>query len=639
MFRIGDSAYNRVVNHAIHCVLMVVPWVPNAAVNAAIQMPVADPAVWYSADAGVSLSNGVVTQWDDLSGNGYHLTLSQGDPAYLSNATNGMPAVLFDGDDVLESNYAGETATLFVVGKTTAPDGSVQTYVSGGTTSGPGAWSFYADAPGTAGQAFTQHTLSGATVLTAQGSEADLITDTTYLQAGRLDKPAGTIELYSQGFLKGSGSVSDTYASASQLALGASYSPGLLYDGYLNGEINEVLIYDRVLNNTEVQKVQSYLTRWFGGYPTENNFLAASWVGDTDQHLYILQSEDAHTFTGAYASHDPIGDDVVRDPSIMYDQDTGYWWVTYTAGHWSVQTDYIGLARSKDGVFWDNVARIDTSSIAQGNPRSWAPEWVEDEDGWHVVVGLSSNGSGILEMYELHPTTKDFMSWSLPEKLTGLQNDVVDGMITLIGGVYHIWYTDRTVTPWLNVHATADSLTGPYTLDPDLQGNWYPVEASVEGPYVVQIAGDHWRMYFDQPGQGTKLIAGQSTGLYIDSYDGMQTWGPPNQMDSPAKRHLSIVNMSLIDLILTGDLNADGFVGLEDLDIVLSNWNQPVNPGDLLAGDPSNDGYVGLDDLDVVLSNWNSGTPQGAGLSDIPEPSSAGLILLGVIGFMLRHRN
>ncbi len=63
---------------------------------------------------------------------------------------------------------------------------------------------------------------------------------------------------------------------------------------------------------------------------------------------------------------------------------------------------------------------------------------------------------------------------------------------------------------------------------------------------------------------------------------------------------------------LDGDLNSDGFVGLDDLDIVLNNWNQNVTAGEWSQGDPSGDGFVGLDDLDIVLNNWNNGTPAAA---------------------------
>ena len=75
---------------------------------------------------------------------------------------------------------------------------------------------------------------------------------------------------------------------------------------------------------------------------------------------------------------------------------------------------------------------------------------------------------------------------------------------------------------------------------------------------------------------------------------------------------------------LPGDQNGDGYVGLDDLDIVLGSWNSSVPPGDARA-DVNGDGYVGLDDLDIVLNNWNTGTPP---VQAVPEPATAGLIAL-----------
>lgn len=60
--------------------------------------------------------------------------------------------------------------------------------------------------------------------------------------------------------------------------------------------------------------------------------------------------------------------------------------------------------------------------------------------------------------------------------------------------------------------------------------------------------------------------------------------------------------------LIDGDLNKDGYVGLDDLQIILDRWNQHVAPGNFFAGDPSGDGYVGLDDLQLILDNWNAGT-------------------------------
>ena len=83
---------------------------------------------------------------------------------------------------------------------------------------------------------------------------------------------------------------------------------------------------------------------------------------------------------------------------------------------------------------------------------------------------------------------------------------------------------------------------------------------------------------------------------------------------------------------LPGDLNGDGFVGGDDLDIVRSFWGQNVEAGNLLEGDPSGDGFVGGDDLDLVRSNWGQGTPPSP--QSVPEPGPVGLLLMG--GFCMK---
>ena len=86
---------------------------------------------------------------------------------------------------------------------------------------------------------------------------------------------------------------------------------------------------------------------------------------------------------------------------------------------------------------------------------------------------------------------------------------------------------------------------------------------------------------------------------------------------------------------LQGDLNGDGFVGIDDLNIVLGAWNQNVPPGNPLA-DPSGDGFVGIDDLNEVLGNWNAGTPPAP--SAVPEPASLTLLTIAAVSAMGRRR-
>lgn len=56
-----------------------------------------------------------------------------------------------------------------------------------------------------------------------------------------------------------------------------------------------------------------------------------------------------------------------------------------------------------------------------------------------------------------------------------------------------------------------------------------------------------------------------------------------------------------------GDANETNFVDVDDLNIVLSNWNKAVFFG--TNGDVDGSGFVDVDDLNEVLSNWNQGCP------------------------------
>ena len=55
-----------------------------------------------------------------------------------------------------------------------------------------------------------------------------------------------------------------------------------------------------------------------------------------------------------------------------------------------------------------------------------------------------------------------------------------------------------------------------------------------------------------------------------------------------------------------------------------------------LTGDPTGDGFVGIADLNIVLSNWNAGTPPGTG-NVIPEPVSAAMLTVGALSILRRR--
>ena len=121
--------------------------------------------------------------------------------------------------------------------------------------------------------------------------------------------------------------------------------------------------------------------------------------------------------------------------------------------------------------------------------------------------------------------------------------------------------------------------------------------------------------------------------------------GPFNASDGTTWDNVTITTGVIPEL--AGDLNGDGFVGQDDLNIVLGDWgNMP--PGDPRA-DPSGDGFVGQDDLNPVLADWGQGTPPvtlaGSSLSAaaVPEPQSLLLAVIAIAGALpfcriQRHR-
>lgn len=157
-----------------------------------------------------------------------------------------------------------------------------------------------------------------------------------------------------------------------------------------------------------------------------------------------------------------------------------------------------------------------------------------------------------------------------------------------------------------------------------------------------------YQIDFVEPGTGIPIDAGPLLGelpvfsppmpwfhdvgnnLLVPGFDGSSL--EPFVFASPDEG-FGVSGVADFPIPLQGDLDGDGFVGIDDLNLVLSNWNQSVPPADP-AADPSGDGFVGIDDLNAVLGNWNASAPPSA--SAVPEPAS--MFVLGMMGFAMLRR-
>jgi hypothetical protein len=79
--------------------------------------------------------------------------------------------------------------------------------------------------------------------------------------------------------------------------------------------------------------------------------------------------------------------------------------------------------------------------------------------------------------------------------------------------------------------------------------------------------------------------------------------------------------------LLPGDANGDDAVDINDLTIVLANYNQSGNWG---FGNFNGDNKVDINDLTIVLAHYN----QSLGASAVPEPSCLALVSVGAIGWL-----
>ena len=190
----------------------------------------------------------------------------------------------------------------------------------------------------------------------------------------------------------------------------------------------------------------------------------------------------------------------------------------------------------------------------------------------------------------------------------------------------------ETAQSWTN--GFSDSKNNVYTYNP------YPGQ-SLSPATQRQFLADMAQKLIDAGGLGvitwgTEWVGSEGVLAYADQWGDGSSWENNTYWDFDNNLHDGINWMADIqDLYgpdeIEGDLDGDGFVGLDDLDIVLGSWNQSVTAGS--AADPTGDGFVGLDDLDVVLGNWNAGTPASA---VIPEPM--GPVVFGLFAPMLLKR-
>jgi hypothetical protein len=198
---------------------------------------------WVSADQGVvTNTSDDVIRWQDLSGNENHYNITVGSGAKLqASSMNGEPAVRFNNSAIMNSpNFVTSPYTMFVVGKMNG--GSSRRLVSSGSINWLIGWY--------GGNHEVMY--AGASWVQAPWAPPGNLTDS---------------KLYST---TSSGSLTSFYRNGSLVATSvlALPAPGIIslggstiYPEQSNGDVAEVLVYNKVLSDGERQEVENYLNK------------------------------------------------------------------------------------------------------------------------------------------------------------------------------------------------------------------------------------------------------------------------------------------------------------------------------------------------------------------------------------------
>jgi hypothetical protein len=228
--------------------------------------------LWLDATRIAQADSTSVATWADQSGNGYDATQggSAARPTYIASGLNGLPVVRFDGtDDVMSlgasalgmiRNVAG--ATVFVVVK--YPSNNLTNnllFISISSVSGSNRLNLLQTSIPkyqVAGRRLDAESSQNAT--SNQNAASNFIIQTAYA-----DFSNTLLQQFINGALDGqktdfqtAGNTSDT--DSNLINIGASGNN----TNRLNGDIAEIIVYNRALNTSELAQVHRYLSRKWG---------------------------------------------------------------------------------------------------------------------------------------------------------------------------------------------------------------------------------------------------------------------------------------------------------------------------------------------------------------------------------------
>ncbi len=224
-------------------------------------------SLWLDATDRTTLetANGAVTKWKDRSGSRHHAIQATPSlrPTLVTSGLAGLNTIRFDGtDDHLQIPYSlllnPNTMSLFVVALNRSAGGSAQAVLASRSSATSGGYQLLLDSANTV--------KFGAGNLTTPITGPVVSTNTAAVLSSVLD--GTSYRLFNGHVIQGRITDSFQANSTTPLRLGAGASEGAV-SSFLNGDIGEVLLYNRALTEIERQSVIAYLdAKWGIDYST-----------------------------------------------------------------------------------------------------------------------------------------------------------------------------------------------------------------------------------------------------------------------------------------------------------------------------------------------------------------------------------
>lgn len=387
----------------------------DAFVNVSNALPVADGlTAWFKADSGVIQESGSITAWQDSSWNHNDVlqTTTSYQPTLITDSGTGTPTVHFDGAQYLVNNndYSSvNDVTIITVGSiasltqpTSPPSASTfwetQVVIGGtvGTTARALMYSYWNGA-----QTFSD----GGTLSSINFYYGGSFASTTNLTVNAITYSSSTskVNFYSNGVANNPGGTPVTISPSTSpvttnLILG-SFLSFTNYDSWY-GNISEVLIYNRVLNSTELGQIQTYLSTKYAAYSVAAPTISSSGTNPVTVTLSGATSPAVIRYT--LDGSNPTNSSTQYTSSLSLTSDTTLTCAIFQSGvqvspiathqYWIDDTYHIGISDTWQTTYLGSVTHLDPNAQIPGGSGL---TYLQAYQGHYDPTKYNTNGDGL----------------------------------------------------------------------------------------------------------------------------------------------------------------------------------------------------------------------------------------------------